>query len=81
MNDNHAPTLALGIIIGGLVSLLVVMLSGATDIPSYSEYEDECVIIAHNETLLTDPEYGEDDGMVYCPTGEVSVSQLGEVVK
>lgn len=59
----------------GRLTLASLALLASACIPT-----DNCVIISEYGTVLYDPVYGEDDGAIYCPTGGVSVSQLGKVV-
>ena len=60
--------------------LILQMVGGVYDEPSI-ERTDDCIIVAESGTVISDPEPGEDDGLVYCPTGELSNSQLGKVVR
>ncbi len=65
----------------GLLIMLIIalpLLISARPIPPTVE-SDGCIIVTDSDTVLYDPNPGEDDGIVYCPTGEVSVSRTGKV--
>lgn len=85
MNDTESGIFWIGFVLGAAVALLAVTLAlflvPQDDFGYDEENGDECVIITQSETLIIHPEYGEDDGAIYCPTGAVSVSMLGRVVE
>jgi hypothetical protein len=69
-----------GCIVAAFAFLLLSLIVDLGPKPSLDN-TDGCVIITEYGTVLHDPVPGEDDGLVYCPTGELSNSQLGKVVK
>lgn len=83
MNDNEHGLFWVAWTLGamcGIVALTLLLIFGdAFSGPSI--HDGDCIIVTAEGDILHDPRPGEDDGLVYCPTGEVSVSQIGDVVK
>jgi hypothetical protein len=76
----HDGAISIGIIVGAAIAVFSLWAFGVFLNPSLDRDKD-CIIVTEHGTVLYDPVGGEDDGLVYCPTGEISSSLTGKVHK